>query len=97
MSNGNQGYMLAVKCTGLDRVAGACAAGELWPTCVRSAHGCAKRGGPTGADLGADMTQLPEIRGLTVTPTDRLVLLKWTHRADQKHTLRDRSAYSAGR
>ena len=34
--------------------------------------------GTDGKDLGADTTQLPLIRDLTVTPTDRLALFTWS-------------------
>jgi hypothetical protein len=34
--------------------------------------------GTDGKDLGADTTQLPLIRNLTVTPTDRLALFTWS-------------------
>jgi hypothetical protein len=34
--------------------------------------------GTDGKDIGADTTQLPLIRDLTVTPTDRLALLTWS-------------------
>ena len=36
-----------------------------------------KRAMPDGADLGADVSQLPEIRGLTITASDRSALFKW--------------------
>jgi hypothetical protein len=37
-----------------------------------------KRALPDGMDIGADPAQLPEIRDLTVLPTDRMVLFRWT-------------------
>ena len=36
-----------------------------------------KRAMPDGSDVGADMSQVPEIRALTVTPSDRSVLFQW--------------------
>ena len=36
-----------------------------------------KRAMPDGSDIGADTTQLPEIRNLTVSATSRMVLFRW--------------------
>lgn len=44
---------------------------------VRNTHSWARAASGYGTDLGVDRSQLPEIRGLTVTPTDRAVLVSW--------------------
>jgi hypothetical protein len=36
-----------------------------------------KRAMPDGSDVGADMSQIPEIRDLIATPSDRSVLFQW--------------------
>ena len=45
---------------------------------IQAANSWAKHTLSDGSDIGADMSQLPEIRSLTVIPTDRLVLFRWT-------------------
>ena len=45
---------------------------------IQPGNGWAKRSLSDGSDIGADMSQLPEIRDLMVSPTDRLVLFRWT-------------------
>ena len=44
---------------------------------VRNEHGWAKRGLSDGSDVGADMSNIPEIRELEVTPTDSRVVFQW--------------------
>ena len=45
---------------------------------VQNEHGWAKRSMPDGSDIGADTDDIPNIQGLSVTPTDRMVLFQWS-------------------
>lgn len=45
---------------------------------VRPTHAWAKRALPDGSDIGADVSDVPQIENLQVSPTDRLVLLRWS-------------------
>jgi hypothetical protein len=44
---------------------------------VQNEHGWAKRSMPDGSDVGADTADIPDIQGLSVTPTDRMVIFQW--------------------
>jgi hypothetical protein len=45
---------------------------------ISNHHRFAKRSMPDGSDIGADMSRVPDIRRLTVTPSDRAVLFRWS-------------------
>jgi hypothetical protein len=44
---------------------------------VATGHSFAWRGVSDGSDVGADVSQVPQIRNLSVTPTDRAALFQW--------------------
>jgi hypothetical protein len=45
---------------------------------IQNDHQWAKRAVDDGSDIGADTSQVPDIRQLTAIPTDRLVMFHWT-------------------
>jgi hypothetical protein len=45
---------------------------------VRDTHRWSRQAGASEVSVGADTSQLPDIRRLTITPTDRSVLFRWS-------------------
>jgi len=71
------------------------ASGNVLPTLFRNyatgdyginpGHSWAARSMPDGSDIGADMSQIPQIRNLSVTPTARDVQFRYTVTAPIQH------------
>jgi hypothetical protein len=51
---------------------------------INASHAWGRNTGYAGQDVGADLTQLPAINNLVVTPTDRMALFQWSVTAVNK-------------